>query len=73
MLNSELRNRDFPGGPVVKSPSSNAKITSSIPGPGRSSGKGAGYPPQYSGLKNSMDRGAWLSIVHRVAESTMAE
>ena len=36
----------------------------SIPGLGRSSGAGKGYPPQYSGLENSMD-----CIVHGVAES----
>ena len=30
----------------------------SIPGLGRSSGEGNGYPLQYSGLENSMDRGA---------------
>ena len=28
----------------------------SIPGLGRSPGKGDGYPLQYSGLENSMDR-----------------
>ena len=36
----------------------------SIPGLGRSSGEGNGYPVQYSGLENSMD-----CIVHRVANS----
>ena len=30
-----------------------------IPGSGRSSGEGNGYPLQYSCLENSMDRGAW--------------
>ena len=30
----------------------------SIPGLGRSPGEGNGYPLQYSGLENSMDRGA---------------
>ena len=30
-----------------------------IPGLGRSPGEGNGYPLQYSGLENSMDRGAW--------------
>ena len=29
-----------------------------IPGLGRSSGQGNGYPPQYSCLENSMDRGS---------------
>ena len=31
----------------------------SIPGLGRSPGEGNGNPLQYSGLENSMDRGAW--------------
>ena len=30
----------------------------SIPGSGRSPGEQNGYPLQYSGLENSMDRGA---------------
>ena len=30
------RNRDFPGGAVVKNPPANAGETGSIPGPGRS-------------------------------------
>ena len=32
---------------------------SSIPGSGRSPGKGNGYPLHYSSLENSMDRGVW--------------
>ena len=39
----------------------------SIPGLGRSSGGGYGYPLQYSCLENSMDRGAWRAMVHRVS------
>ena len=39
----------------------------SIPGLGRSSGEGNSYPLQYSGLENSMDRGAWQTIVHEDA------
>ena len=35
-----------------------------IPGLGRSLGEGKGYPPQYSGLENSMD-----SVVHGVTKS----
>ena len=34
------------------------------PGLGRSPGEGNGYPPQYSCLENSMDRGAWWATVH---------
>ena len=33
-------------------------------GSGRSFGEGNGNPLQYSCLKNSMDRGAWRTIVH---------
>ena len=40
-----------------------------IPGSGRSSGEGNGNPLQYSCLENPMDRGAWWTTVHGVAES----
>ena len=39
-----------------------------IPGSGRSAGEGNGYPFRYSGLENSMDRGAWRATVHGVAK-----
>ena len=41
----------------------------SIPGLGRSPGKGNDNPLQYSCLGNPMDRGAWRDTVHGVAES----
>ena len=41
----------------------------SISGLGRSPGEGNGYPLQYSGLENSMDRGTWQATVHGVAKS----
>ena len=41
----------------------------SIPGLERSPGEENGYPLQYSGLENSMDRGAWQVIVHGIANS----
>ena len=44
-----------------------------IPGLGRSPGGGHGNPLQYSCLENSMDRGAWQTKVHEVAESDMTE
>ena len=31
-------------------------------------GEGNGYPFQYSGLENSMDRGAWQATVHGVSK-----
>ena len=36
-------------------------------------GVGNGKPVQYSCLGNSMDRGAWQTTVHGVAESDMIE
>ena len=40
----------------------------SIPGSGRSPGRGNGNPLQYSCLENSVDRGAWRATVHGVTE-----
>ena len=40
-----------------------------IPASGRSSGGGHGNLLQYSCLENSIDRGAWRAMVHRVIES----
>ena len=45
------------------------KRPGSIPGSGRSPGKGDGYPLQYSCLENSMDRGIWRATVHGIAKS----
>ena len=44
-----------------------------IPGSGRSPGEGKGYPLQYSCLENPMDRWAWWSRVHVVAELDTTE
>ena len=55
---------------MVKNPSANAGDSGSIPGSGRSSAEGNGNPPQYSCLGNSMDRGAWQTTVHGVAEDS---
>ena len=56
--------KGFPGSSAGKESACNAGDLGSIPGLGRSSGEGKGYPLQYSGLENSMD-----CIVYRVAES----
>ena len=58
----------FPGGSVGKESACNAGDLGSIPGLGRSPGEGNGYPCQYSGLENSMDREALQSTVHEVRE-----
>ena len=57
---------------VVKNPSANAgdiRDMSSIPRWGRSPREGHGNPFQYSCLGNSMDRGPWQAMVHRVSKS----
>ena len=51
----------LPGGSAGKESTCNAGDLGLIPGLGRFSGEGKGYPLQYSGLENSMD-----SIVHGV-------
>ena len=59
----------FPGGSVVKNPPANVGDVSSIPGSGKSPGKGNGNPPQCSCPENSTDRGAWWATVHRSQKS----
>ena len=59
----------FPGGSSGKEASCNAGDLSLIPGLGRSPGEGNGYPLQYSGLDNPMDRGTWQATVHGVSKS----
>ena len=59
----------FPGGSDGKESACNSGDLGLIPGLGRSPGEGNDYPLQYSGLENSMDRGAWWAIVHGVAKS----
>ena len=44
----------------------------SIPGLGRLPGEGNGYPPQYSCLENSLDRGGWRAIVSVVVKNLPA-
>ena len=69
-LRNKSTDGDFPGGSVIRTVLSNAgafliaqlvknlpamqEDPGSIPGLGRSPGEGKGYPPQYSGLENSM-------------------
>ena len=58
----------FPDSSYGKESACNAGNAGSIPGLGRSPGEGNGNPPQYSCLENTMDRGAWWAIVHRVTK-----
>ena len=59
----------FPDSSVGKESVCNAGDLGSIPGSGRSPGKGNGNPLQYYCLENSMIRGAWQDTVHGVAKS----
>ena len=54
----------FPGESAGKESACNVGDLGSIPGLGKSPGKGKGYPVQYSGLENSMDY-----TVHGVTKS----
>ena len=51
-------------------PACNAGDFNLTPGLGRTSGEGNGDPFHHSCLENSMDRGAWQAIVHRVTKSS---
>ena len=63
------RIEDFTQSSVSKESACNAGDLGLIPGLERSSGEGNGNPLQYFHLENPMDRGAWQTTVHGVAES----
>ena len=63
----------FPGGSAVKNLPASVGDPGLIPGLGRSPGEGNGYPLQYSGLKNSTDRGAWQATGLGSKELDMTE
>ena len=62
--------RGLPGGSDIEESACNAEHPGSVPGLGRSSGGGNGNLLQHFCLENSMDRGTWQAIVHRVVNST---
>ena len=62
----------FPGGTCDKEHACQCKKHKSCKFMSRSRkspGEGNGNPLQHSCLENSMDRGAWQAIVHRVAKT----
>ena len=59
----------FPGRSAVKNLPTNVGDVGSIPGSGRSPGKGNGNLLQYSCLGNPMDRGARWATVHGVTRN----
>ena len=52
-----------------KAPASNTGDLGSSPGLGRSLEEGNGYPLQFAGLENFMDRGVWQAAVPGVTKS----
>ena len=58
-----------PSGSDSKESACNVGDPGSIPGSGRSPGKGNGNPLQYSCLESSMNRAAWWATVCGVAKS----
>ena len=59
----------FPSGSDGKESACSAGDLGSIPGSGRSPGKGNGNPLQYPCLENLLDSGARWAAVHGVAKS----
>ena len=59
----------FPGGSDSEESACDVGDVGSILGLGRFPGKGKGYPLQYSGLENPIDRGAWKATVLGEAKS----
>ena len=72
MKDPEFRCQTRPWASLVaqdsKEPACNVGDLGSIPGAGRSPGRGNGNPLQYSGLGNPMDRGAWWATVNGVTK-----
>ena len=67
-----ILNWAFQFGTLVKNLPASAgdiKDVGLISGLGRSPGVGNGYPPQYSCLENSTDRGAWPATVPGVIKN----
>ena len=60
---SNMQSKSQTSGSDGKESACNAGDPGSTPGSGRSPGVGNGYPLQYSGLENSMARGAWQATV----------
>ena len=60
----------FPHISVSKESACSAGDPGSVPGSGRSPGKGNGNPLQYSFLGNLMNRGIWWAVVHGVTKES---
>ena len=69
LTSSFLPEEGLLGGSDSKESACNAGDLGSVPRLGKSPGEENGYPFQYSGLENQMDRGARWITVHGVAKS----
>ena len=65
--NSQLSTLNFWASLMAQTVKNEGDLDSN-PGSGKSPGEGNGHPLQYSGLENSVDRGAWQATVHGVAK-----
>ena len=65
--------KGLPGGSDGKESACNAGDQGSIPGSGRSSEEGNGYPVQYSCLQSPMDRGASWATVHGISQARILD
>ena len=65
----DSQKEDFPDGSDGKESTCNIGDPDLISGLGRFSGEENGYPLQYSYLTNSIDKGAWWTVVHGVTKS----
>ena len=65
----DSQKEDFPGGSDGKESTCNIGDPDLICGLGRFPGEENGYLLQYSYLTNSIDRGAWWTVVHGVTKS----
>ena len=61
-INQSMIIKGFPGDSDGEESTCTVGDLGSIPGLRRSPGRGSSYPLQYSGLENSMNRGAWQAI-----------
>ena len=66
-MNSEAR-QGFPNGKESELTAGDTGDAGSIPGVGRSPGRGNGHTPQYPCLENHRDRGAWRAPAQRVGQ-----
>ena len=71
-ISLHMVNLGKPRWPSSKESACSAGDMGSVPGLGRSPGRGNGYPLQYSCQENPMDKGDWWATVHRGAKTWLS-